>query len=272
MHFLSPIHYRRFGSFKPWSPSLLQFIHGGHEINISDPSLNLALRASWPRRDCTRNSLVSQFRPGTCPSKAQIGSARLLAPAKRREIPNSPAWQPINSMRPLSLGCEPSLNCSMNGIGRRQKMKNSLPQPNVNVPLRDSGLKPVEIAKKSFPCPVCAVSLGIRIARTGKPYCVCMDCGIQIFFRGKLGIIRLERILQDESLVTGSWSSTNAPELLFNRIQHLKQRKAELERKQRLIFPDSDLENAICAIDNEIARVQGELQKCGQNTQMETKR
>ena len=133
--------------------------------------------------------------------------------------------------------------------------------PNVNVPLGEPESKPHKMAGKSFPCPVCAVNLPIRIARTQKPYCVCMDCGIQIFFRGRVGIARLEAILEDQMLVTGAWSGTNTPELLFNRIQYLKQRKSELERKQRLLFPDPDLENAIRAVDNEIQRVQGELDK-----------
>ncbi len=133
--------------------------------------------------------------------------------------------------------------------------------PNVNVPLGEPESKPHKMAGKSFPCPVCAVNLPIRIARTQKPYCVCMDCGIQIFFRGRVGIARLEAILEDQMLVTGAWSGTNTPELLFNRIQYLKQRKSELERKQRLFFPDPDLENAICAVDKEIERVQGELEK-----------
>jgi uncharacterized small protein (DUF1192 family) len=88
-----------------------------------------------------------------------------------------------------------------------------------------------------------------------------MDCGIQIFVRGKTGIARLQTILEDKMLVTGAWSAANTPELLFNRIQHLKRRKSELEQKQRLLFPDSDLENAIRAVDNEIERVQGELHK-----------
>jgi hypothetical protein len=133
--------------------------------------------------------------------------------------------------------------------------------PNVNVPLGQPENRPNKMAGRSFPCPVCAVNLPIRIARTQKPYCVCMDCGIQIFFRGKVGIARLLAILEDNILVAGSWSGANTPELLFNRIQYLKQRKSELTQKQRLMFPDPDLENAIRTVDNEIARVQGELAK-----------
>ena len=140
--------------------------------------------------------------------------------------------------------------------------------PNVNVPLEKAESKPDKMAGRSFPCPVCAVNLPIRMARTGKPYCVCMDCGIQMFFRGRVGIARLQAILEDNMLVAGSWSCANTPELLFNRIQHLKQRKSELTQKQRLIFPDPDLENAIRAVDNEIARVQGELAKsAGERTE-----
>ena len=140
--------------------------------------------------------------------------------------------------------------------------------PNVNVPLENPESRPNEMAGRGFPCPVCAVNLPIRIARTQKPYCVCMDCGIQMFFRGKVGIARLHAILEDNILVAGSWSGANTPELLFNRIQYLKQRKSELKQKQRLIFPDPDLENAIRAVDNEIARVQGELAKsAGERTE-----
>src|ERR1700720_4735640 len=102
--------------------------------------------------------------------------------------------------------------------------------PNVNVPLVAPDGKPNGMAGNGFPCPVCAVTLAIRIARTQKPYCVCMECGIQIFFRGKVGIARLQAILEDKILVAGAWSGTNTPELLFNRIQHLKLRKSELEQ------------------------------------------
>ena len=136
--------------------------------------------------------------------------------------------------------------------------------PNVNVML-EKPERGSNLLGKPFPCPLCAVTLELRITRKQKPYCVCMECGLQLFFRGKVGIARLERIVEDQLLVAGSWSTTNTPELLFNRIQNLKQRKAELERKQRLFFPDSDLENAIQAIDKEIERAQGELQRLGQN-------
>ena len=66
-------------------------------------------------------------------------------------------------------------------------MRSDRLSPNVNVPLVTPNGPSISMAGKSFPCPVCAVNLPIRIARTQKPYCVCMDCGIQIFVRGKNG-------------------------------------------------------------------------------------
>ncbi len=45
--------------------------------------------------------------------------------------------------------------------------------------------------KKVFPCPLCQKGLEIKISKKQKPYCVCLDCGIQLFIRGKEGISRL---------------------------------------------------------------------------------
>jgi DNA-directed RNA polymerase subunit RPC12/RpoP len=119
---------------------------------------------------------------------------------------------------------------------------------------------------KFFPCPVCGTSLEIRIARTQKPYCVCIDCGIQIFFRGKTGILRLNKILENEILISGNDSNASIATVLFNRIQHLKRQKTDLEAKQGLITRDLDLKNAIRSVDNEIERVQGELEKLSRKT------
>lgn len=47
--------------------------------------------------------------------------------------------------------------------------------------------------KKVFPCPLCQKELEIKISKKQKPYCVCIDCGIQLFIRGKEGISRLAK-------------------------------------------------------------------------------
>jgi hypothetical protein len=136
-------------------------------------------------------------------------------------------------------------------------------EPNVNVTLKPSEPKGNTIAGRNFPCPVCASGLDIRLSRTGKPYCVCIECGIQIFFRGKLGIKRLHKIMEEELLVPGKGFGSHEANLLFNRIRHLKKQRRELNEKQGLVFIDLDVKNAIQAVDNEIERVQGKLANLG---------
>jgi len=145
-------------------------------------------------------------------------------------------------------------------------MRNDSQPANVNITLEGSEKRQNAMLGKFFPCPVCGTSLEIRIARTQKPYCVCIDCGIQIFFRGKIGISRLNTILENEILIAGKDSNASIATVLFNRIQHLKRQKADLDVKQGLIIRDPDLKNAIRAVDNEIERVQGELEKMGRKT------
>lgn len=140
---------------------------------------------------------------------------------------------------------------------------------NVNITLEDSGNRANSLVGRIFPCPLCGVSLKIRIARTQKPYCVCVDCGIQLFIRGKTGISRLQKIIENELLIAGKDSNASLATVLFNRIQHLKKQKLDLEARQGLIVHDPDLENAIRAVDIEIERVQGELEKLGRKTSRE---
>jgi hypothetical protein len=114
---------------------------------------------------------------------------------------------------------------------------------------------------KSFPCPVCGTAMQIRVARTGKPYCHCDPCGIQLFFRRSDGIRRLRQILASETLISGSGSRATSAVILYNRLQQLKSAKQELEDKQGVFFRDGDLDNAIAAVQIDIEVVQSELEK-----------
>jgi len=49
---------------------------------------------------------------------------------------------------------------------------------------------------QSFPCPVCAVSLDVRLSKKDKPYVVCNDCGVQMFVRNAEGIGRFQQQLK----------------------------------------------------------------------------
>lgn len=137
----------------------------------------------------------------------------------------------------------------MNGIKKVPKATNEGDR-NVNVTLAKE-----QFAGKPFPCPVCGESLLMRVAQTGKPYCHCDECGIQMFFRGAAGIRRLRRLLDDSSLTSGASRAT----LFYNRLQQLKEQKQKLEEQQGFVFADPDLERAIEKLEIEIALVRKEF-------------
>ena len=124
-----------------------------------------------------------------------------------------------------------------------------------------------QLSGKRFPCCLCGAALEIRISRKQKPYTVCLSCGVQTFFRGKLGIDRLSRIVNSRLFLTATGSSTaESAVILFNRIQQLRAQRSELAAGQRPFVRNLDLENALCAVDDEIKRLQGELAKLQQKT------
>lgn len=138
-------------------------------------------------------------------------------------------------------------------------MKHKRSEPNVNVTLPPGPHG--RLLGRKFPCPTCGVALSIRLSQTSKPYCVCFDCGNQLFFRGKLGIHRLTELVESGKLITEIEARKNSPAVMFNRLVHLRSQKAELIEKRGFIASDPDLENAIRAVDNEIERAQGELSR-----------
>lgn len=127
---------------------------------------------------------------------------------------------------------------------------------NVNVTLGLSGSEREWLSGKAFPCPVCGVAMPVRLTFKKKPYCHCSSCVLQIFFRGKLAIQRLEEIIKSGVLISGSDSATDHAVSLYNRLQMLKTQKLHLEEKRALFFSDDDLEKAILVFKNEIERVQ----------------
>jgi len=143
---------------------------------------------------------------------------------------------------------------------------------NVNVMLEQI-INTIEgLVGKEFPCPVCGIGLGIRKSQKGKPYCVCDSCGIQLFVRGKLGITRLNELVNSESLVSGKVSTASRSVTLYNHLEQLKFQRAEMESKQGLIFRDRDLENAILVVSAEISRNENELEKLAKEVSKRKKR
>ena len=114
---------------------------------------------------------------------------------------------------------------------------------------------------KPFPCPVCNMSLRLKASHKGKPYCMCLECGIQIFFRGQAGIKRLSKMIRSEEAVAAEFSGPARAISLYNRLQGLQRQKERLEDKQGFIFRDADRDKVIEALDAEVERVRLELAK-----------
>jgi predicted RNA-binding Zn-ribbon protein involved in translation (DUF1610 family) len=131
-------------------------------------------------------------------------------------------------------------------------MGDQTPDPNVNVTLPGEPAPP----RHTFPCPLCGTALDLRQSRAQKPYCVCDSCGLQVFFRGKTGIARLRRWLAESGrLAAGPAAHAAAAVTVFNRLEHLRAQKRELEQRRGLLFTDEDLEHAIAAVNHDIERL-----------------
>jgi len=114
---------------------------------------------------------------------------------------------------------------------------------------------------KSLPCPVCNAALRIKLSRKEKPYCMCLDCGIQIFFRGQLGIARLHKMIASEEAVAAEFDGPARAVSLYNRLQELKRQRRVLEEQQGIVFRDADRDRLIAALEIEINKVRAELEK-----------
>ena len=134
---------------------------------------------------------------------------------------------------------------------------------------QDSANVNVTLQGQSFPCPLCGLGLPLKSSRKAKPYCICDLCGIQIFFRGKRGIARLQELVDSGSLILAKEPSGGHATTLYNRLEQLKGQKQEMERKQGLFFRDEDLGNAIQTVDAEIQKAQSELEKMARKSRKE---
>lgn len=105
------------------------------------------------------------------------------------------------------------------------------------------------------------MALRLKISRKGKPYCQCLECGIQIFFRGQAGITRLHKLIRSEEAVAAEFDGPARAISLFNRLQGLKRQRDSLEKKQGFFSWDEDRQNVIKALDREIDAVSSELER-----------
>src|ERR1700680_2501033 len=120
------------------------------------------------------------------------------------------------------------------GEKRMAQLPRKRTSPNVNVTL----LKKTGFEGKTLPCQLCRKALEIRLSKNLKPYCVCNDCSIQIFFRGKTAIRRLwDLVNSQKSISEGAINSDSAVEV-FTRLENLRFQRKQLTGKRGLIFSD----------------------------------
>ena len=123
---------------------------------------------------------------------------------------------------------------------------------------------------KPFSCPLCNMELRLKISCKQKPYCTCLECGIQIFFRGQTGIARLHEMIKTEEAVVLEFSGPARAISLYNRLQHLKRQKEMLEKKHGRIFRNSDVVQVIEALDVEMQRIRDELKDANESGEKHT--
>jgi len=123
-----------------------------------------------------------------------------------------------------------------------------------------------------FPCPFCGAGLAILLTKRNKPYCTCNPCGVQIFVRGKNGIKRLRKMVNEGVLISATNESASQGINLLNRLEQLKTQRNALEAKQGIFFRDENVANAIQLLDTEIQKVEGELAKMAAETKRDTEK
>ena len=137
-------------------------------------------------------------------------------------------------------------------------------------PLHNVTLSTEDFLGKPFPCPLCNMELRLKISCKQKPYCTCLECGIQIFFRGQAGIARLHEMIKAEEAVILEFSGPARAISLYNRLQHLKRQKEALEKKHGRIFRNSDVVQVIEALDVEMQRIRDELKDANESGEKHT--
>ncbi|MBI4480956.1 MAG: hypothetical protein HY651_13130 [Acidobacteria bacterium] len=135
--------------------------------------------------------------------------------------------------------------------------------------LENQGNQARELQGKPFQCPLCGTELPIEITQKQKPYCVCNTCGIQIFFRGKLGIKRLQIMLESLDPVSQDFSGATVVVSFYNRLEQLRRQRNELDAKQGIIFRNHTLDDAMETLDGEIQRIESVIRKARKNAERE---
>ena len=107
-----------------------------------------------------------------------------------------------------------------------------------------------------FPCPTCKRLRRLQVTKKGKPYLTCNDCGVQVFFRGRDGIRRLQGMLGQVEL-SGDVREIST---LLEYAAFLRARRRDIRRETLVCGgnPEVELEEKLVA--RELARIRNVLE------------
>ena len=88
-----------------------------------------------------------------------------------------------------------------------------------------------------FPCPICFGILEVRHDKNSKPYCICNDCGVQLFIRGKEGIKKFKNLISDYNYKVKSQILIE----LIDYYERLKEKLCEIEANKPIFGENQDL-------------------------------
>ena len=88
-----------------------------------------------------------------------------------------------------------------------------------------------------FPCPICFEMLEVRHDKNSKPYCVCNDCAVQLFIRGKNGIKKFKNLIPNYNY---KFKSHKLIELI-EYFEKLNEKLSEIEAKKPIFGENKHL-------------------------------
>lgn len=111
-----------------------------------------------------------------------------------------------------------------------------------------------------FSCPICQKMLPLKRDRNKKSYCICNDCGVQLFIRGKKGNRRLGVLLGNTKVTgdskTGRYASYYL-EFLEGKLESIRQNKLAFGKDADPKHQQETIENQIHKLHKSI--VQGDF-------------
>ena len=115
--------------------------------------------------------------------------------------------------------------------------------------------------EKGWPCFLCGEILGIRRAKTGKPYFICDPCGLQAFIRKEKGIRKLGELLESDrkELRTPANNQTLA---LIGELEAVKAKLGEIRDKKGAwgtLFPSEETTLLENSLKSEIKAIRAKL-------------